>query len=161
MLLSAAGVASAAPKAKAPTWVTTKGKTVSLTVIADYNNNLAGFNFNGYGKGQLTITVPKGDTVKVTFTNKASLPHSVEITAYNKTLPTGGVTAAFKGANSPNPANGTVGTSPQKFSFVASKAGKYMMICAVPGHAQAGMWDTFVVSATAKTATATVGKDSM
>jgi sulfocyanin len=161
MLLSMAGVASAASKSKSPTWVTTKGKTVSLTVIAAYNNNLSGFNFNGYGKGQLTITVPKGDTVKVTFSNAAPLPHSVQFTTYSKTLPTGGVTDAFKGSHSPNQTNGTTKGVTQKFSFVASKAGKYMMICAVPGHAAAGMWDTFVVSATAKTATATVGKASM
>jgi sulfocyanin len=158
LLLGGAGIASAAPKAMAPTWVTTKGKTVNLTVIADYTSAVSGFNFNGYGKGQLTITVPKGDTVKVTFSNKASLPHSVQFTAYTKSLPMGAVMDAFKGSNSPNPTNGTVSGVTQKFSFVASKAGNYLMICAVPGHAQAGMWDTFVVSATAKTAKVTIGK---
>lgn len=30
----------------------------------------------------------------------------------------------------------------------AAKAGKYLMICGVPGHAAAGMWDNFVVSKT-------------
>jgi sulfocyanin len=159
LLLGGAGIASAAPKAKAPSWVSTKGKVVNLTVIADYSSAIAGFNFNGYGKGQLTITVPKGDTVKVTYSNKAALPHSVQFTAYTKTLPmSGGVTDAFKGSSSPNPTNGTMKGVTQKFSFVASKAGKYLMICAVPGHAQAGMWDFFVVSATAKTATAVTGK---
>lgn len=160
-LLTGAGGASAAHQNAAPTWVTTKGKVVNLTVTAAYKNAMAGFNFNGYGKGQLTITVPKGDTVNVTFSNASSLPHSVQFTTYTKTLPTGGVTDAFKGSHSPNPANGVTKGVTQKFSFVAGKAGKYMMICAVPGHAQAGMWDTFVVSATARTATATVGKAGM
>jgi sulfocyanin len=160
-LLAGVGSVSAARHAKAPTWVTTKGKVVNLTVIAAYNNALSGFSFNGYGKGQLTITVPKGDTVNVTFSNAASLSHSVQFTVFNKTLPTGGVRDAFKGSHSANPANGVTKGVTQKFSFVASKAGKYMMICAVPGHAVAGMWDNFVVSATAKTASATVGKAGM
>ncbi len=158
LLLGGAGTASAAPRTKAPTWVTTKGKIVNLTVIADYSSAVSGFNFNGYGHGQLTITVPKGDTVKVTFSNKASLPHSVQFTAYTKSLPMTGVTDAFKGSSSPNPTNGTVKGTTQKFSFVANKAGRYLMICAVPGHALAGMWDSLVVSATAKTATVSTGK---
>ena len=99
--------------------------------------------------------------MNVTFTNDATLPHSVQFTTYTKTLPTGGVTDAFKGSHSPNPANGVTKGVTQKFSFLASKTGKYMMICAVPGHAPAGMWDTFVVSATAKTASSAVGKAAM
>ncbi len=54
----------------------------------------------------MTITVPTGDTVNVTFSNASPLPHSVEFTAFSKTLPTGGVAAAFKGSHSPNPTNG-------------------------------------------------------
>jgi sulfocyanin len=148
--------ASAAPKSAAPTWVTTKGKVVNLTLVADYNSNGGGFNFNGAAKGQLTVTVPLGDKVNVTFTNKASLPHSAQIVKFSKTPPAAAVPDAFKGANSPSPTNGMVGKSAQKFSFTANKAGSYLIICAVPGHAAAGMWDTLVVSKTAKAATATV-----
>jgi uncharacterized cupredoxin-like copper-binding protein len=32
------------------------------------------------------------------------------------------------------------------FSFVANKAGTYAIVCAVPGHAVAGMWDVLKVT---------------
>jgi sulfocyanin len=147
--------ASAAPKSTAPTWVATKGKVVNLTLVAAYGG---GFDFNGAAKGKLTVTVPLGDKVNVTFTNKASLPHSAQVVKFSKTPPASSVPDAFKGAHSPNPTNGMVGKSAQKFSFTANKAGTYLIICAVPGHAAAGMWDNLVVSKTAKAATATIKK---
>ena len=134
-----------------PTWITTKGKTVSLTLIAAYNNTQSGFNFNGGANGKLTITVPQGDKVSITFTNKASLPHSAEIIAYAKTpAALTSVSPAFKGASSPNPTAGSPAGQTSTFSFTATKAGKYILVCAVPGHIAAGMWDNFVVSKAAK-----------
>ena len=35
--------------------------------------------------------------------------------------------------------------------LAANKPGKYFLVCGVPGHLQAGMWDRFTVSASAKT----------
>jgi uncharacterized cupredoxin-like copper-binding protein len=32
------------------------------------------------------------------------------------------------------------------FNFVPNKAGKYAIVCAVPGHAAGGMWDVFMVT---------------
>jgi sulfocyanin len=145
-----ASVVSARPTS-APTWITTKGKTVSLTLIATYNNTQSGFNFNGGANGKMTITVPLGDTVKVSFTNKASLPHSAEIVAYAKAPASlTSFSAAFKGASSPNPTAGSPSGKTSTFSFTATKAGTYLLVCAVPGHVAAGMWDNFVVSKTAK-----------
>jgi hypothetical protein len=166
--------------AATPTWVTTQGKVVHLTLIAAYNNTNAGFNFDGGARGQMTVTVPLGVKVNGTFKNAATTPHDVLIVPYQKTLPTHSVPPAFAGAcyGSPvcgggggssgpggvPPGNGTPGPSggPSQgagqggtFSFVASKAGTYMIICGYPGHAIAGMWDTFVVSSTAKTASVT------
>jgi hypothetical protein len=51
----------------------------------------------------------------------------------------------FKGASSPNPVSGTAQGATAHFSFVAAKAGKYALVCAFPGHAELGMWDTFIV----------------
>ncbi|HWE62622.1 MAG TPA: sulfocyanin-like copper-binding protein [Chloroflexota bacterium] len=148
-LAAGAGGIASAHQTKAPTWITTKGKTVNLTVTAAYQNAMGGFSFNGYNNGKLTITVPAGDTVNVTFSNDGTIPHSAQIVAGTK-APTSSVSDAFKGAQSPNPTNGTPKGKTQKFSFKASKAGKYLLICAVPGHAAAGMWDNFVVSSSAK-----------
>ncbi|HVA89805.1 MAG TPA: sulfocyanin-like copper-binding protein [Chloroflexota bacterium] len=144
--------------AAAPTWVSTKGKTVSLTLIAGYNNNGSGFNFNGASKGQLTVTVPLGDVVNVTFSNNASLPHSAQVIAFSKTIPASSVSDAFKNANSANPTSGVVKGKVQKFSFTVNKAGTYLIICPVPGHALAGMWDTLVVSKSAHTASVSLKK---
>jgi sulfocyanin len=155
-LAAALLVGSGIAQAKTPTWVTTKGKVVSLTLIAGYNGNGGGFNFNGAAKGQLTVTVPLGDTVKVTFSNNSQLPHSAQIIAFSKSAPVSAVSDAFKNAHSANPTNGVAKGTTQKFSFVTNKAGKYLIICAVPGHAAAGMWDTLVVTKSAKTATAAI-----
>jgi sulfocyanin len=152
-----------AAAASTPTWVTTSGATVHLTVIAGYNNTNAGFNFNGAAHGQMVVTVPLGDTVDATFRNAAKGGfHDVVIIPYTMPLPGAGIKPAFAGAASPLPqfrpgAGGAPPnlSAPQSFSFTASKAGTYMMICGIAGHALAGMWDTFIVSSTAKTASVT------
>jgi hypothetical protein len=67
-----------------PVWVRwdPSSMTASLTIAAAYNQVGAGFNFDGYRVEQLTITVPLGAKVVVSYTNKSDVPHSVVITAY-------------------------------------------------------------------------------
>ncbi|MGH2344788.1 MAG: sulfocyanin-like copper-binding protein [Chloroflexota bacterium] len=149
--------AAAAP----PTWVTTQGKVVHLTLIAGYNNENSGFNFDGAAHGRMTSTVPLGATVDVTFKNSArGEQHNVVVIPYTKTLPASSSSPAFPGAATPTP-KFTRGSAPQttgaarQFSFTAGKTGRYTLICGIAGHAIAGMWDTFVVSSTAKTASIT------
>ncbi len=157
-LLSPAALTGATTRpAAAPVWVTTTGKVVHLTLIAGWNTTNAGFNFDGAAHGQMVVTVPLGDNVVVTFKNNVATPHNVDIIPYTQPLPGHGVQPAFSGANSPLPQfrPGAPAPKPQTFSFVANKAGTYMIICGVPGHALAGMWDTFVVSPTAKVASIT------
>jgi sulfocyanin len=145
--------------------VTTTGTTVHLTVIAGWNMTNAGFNFDGGAHGQLVVTVPLGDKIEVTYKNNVPTPHNVIFIPYTMPLPGQSVPPAFPGAVSPRPqfrpgaAPGSA--KPATFSFVASKAGKYMMICGVPGHALAGMWDTFVISPTAKTASAVMSQTAV
>ena len=146
------------PGSTNPTWVSMQGNVVKLTLIAAYNGTNAGYNFNGAAHGQMTVTVPLGSTVNATFKNAVRAPHDVVIIPYAMPLPGSGTTPAFAGAASPRPSFGSGGPSaapgtPVSFSFVANKAGNYMIICGISGHALAGMWDTLVVSPTAKTAT--------
>jgi len=158
-----AGVASApeasAPPATIPTWVTTAGKVVHLTLISGWNNANAGFNFNGGAYGHMVVTVPLGATVDAIYTNAVPIFHDVDIIDYQKPLPSHSATPAFAGARSPlpsfKPGAPPPSNGPKAFSFVASKAGTYMIICGVPGHALAGMWDTLVVSPTATAASIT------
>jgi hypothetical protein len=76
------------------------------------------------------------------------------ITKYAARTSVGPFTPAFAGAASPNAGAGMAKIKvPQVFSFVASAAGTYAIICGVPGHALGGMWDILKV---ANVATATV-----
>lgn len=171
---------AAATRAAAPTWVSTQGKTVHLTLIAAWNNRNAGFNFDGAANGRMIVTVPLGAKIVATYQNDATTPHDVRIIVriikYQKPLPAHTVTLAFAGASAGGgsfggpgaggPPRGTPGPGgpggpggppqssrqPQTFSFVANKAGTYMIMCGFPGYALAGMWATFVVSKTARTA---------
>ncbi len=153
------GTGAAAGPAKAPSWVTTTGAVVHLTLISGWNNANAGFNFNGAAHGRMVVTVPLGDKVIIAYTNAVSMPHDVDIIRYQTPLPGRGVPPAFPGATTfkqgtPLPGKGVRQTA----TFVANKAGRYMIICGVPGHAAGGMWDTFVVSPTATVATVTFKK---
>jgi hypothetical protein len=163
LLGAAAPAGRIAEAAQAPTWVTTSGKVVHLTLIAGWNNANVGFNFNGGAHGKMVVTIPLGDTVDVSFTNHAKgVPHNVEIIPYTTNPIAGRVNPpAFKGAETPSPqfrpgqggqgGRPSFGSSkPLTFSFVANKDGKYMIICAISGHALAGMWDTMIVSSSAK-----------
>jgi ubiquinol-cytochrome c reductase cytochrome b subunit len=140
--------ASAPPAKGAPRllqWNPSK-RTAVLTLVAGASNALAGFNFNGYGNGKMVVSVPVGYKVTVNFSNKGTFPHSALITPYaDKNLPAN-FPLAFPGASTTNPTGGTPPGGSQQFSFVASKAGMYVLICAVPGHVPAGMWDVFKVT---------------
>src|SRR5206468_7549165 len=91
---------TAAPPAKTPTWVTTQGKVVHLTLIAGYNNTNAGFNFNGGAHGQMVVTVPLGAKVDAIFKNAVAVGHDVLIIPYQTPLPSHSVAVAFAGASS-------------------------------------------------------------
>jgi sulfocyanin len=142
-------VRAATRAAAEPQWVQwdAGSKTAHVTLVAAYNENNGFFNFDGYAIGHLTITVPLGAKVVVSFTNKASLPHSAVITPFaSHTLP-GNFPLAFPGASTPNPAAGAAKVkAPQVFTFTASKAGHYAIVCGVPGHAIGGMWDRLDVA---------------
>ena len=53
---------------------------------------------------------------------------------------------AFRNAASPNAVAGVGRGVKQPFTFTATKVGTYAIVCAVPGHAAAGMWDTLQVT---------------
>jgi sulfocyanin len=114
-------------------------------MTAAYNTTLSGFNFDGYGQGKLTVTLPAGTKVTVKFVNKGPLPHSWVVTSYAKRTATT-FPVAIKGAATPNPTAGSPAGASITLHFTATSVGKYAMVCAVPGHAPAGMWDTLVIA---------------
>ena len=138
--------AAAHRPAGTPRWLVENAKahTVTLTLIAGYKGG--GFDFDGVSNGKLVIRVPAGYTVIVNFSNRGAAPHSAVITAYSKRMSPSGFTPVFRGAGSPDYKNGIGKGQRQRFSFKATKVGKYALVCAVPGHAASGMWDVFQVT---------------
>jgi plastocyanin len=162
---SAGAVSSQAGPAHAaePVWVRwdPTSKTANLTIAANYNEVGAGFNFDGYRVGQLTITVPLGAKVVVAYTNRSDVPHSVVITSYALRNKVGPFPPAFPGSSSPDPTAGIAKLKvPQIFTFTASKVGTYAILCGVPGHAIGGMWDVFKVANVATATQQTAGSGS-
>ncbi|MCL6547921.1 MAG: hypothetical protein K6T30_03315 [Alicyclobacillus sp.] len=128
-------------------WMTfdASAKTVNLRLEAGIND---GFNFNGYANGKMTVTVPLGWKVNVKFVNDSAMPHSAMIVPFNQ-VKGSRYTPAFPGAFTPNPDTGVGKGVAQTFAFTADKAGQYGIVCAVPGHDEAGMWDILVVTGNA------------
>ncbi len=151
MALPAGSVVAAhhpARHSSTPKWLVAnaKSKTATLTLIAAYNNNLGGFNFDGYGYGKMVVSIPLHYKVTVIFSNKSSTPHNVLVVPYSERNKSSGLTLAFKGAGTGSATTGISKGTTKKFSFVASKTGTYALLCGVPGHDLAGMWDTLQVT---------------
>ena len=117
--------------------VEAKQRTAIVTLIAGYNGENNGFNFDGYGRGELMVSVPLGWRVRVTCTNRGALTHSCAVVPGPMTI-----TPSFRGAATPILPPG----STTKFSFVASRVGSYRLACLVPGHEEARMWDVLEVT---------------
>lgn len=126
-------------------------KSVVLHVYAGEYGNNDDMNFDGYGDGTMTITIPRGWKVTVDFSNTDdTLSHSAMIVPM-KDIGLSIISpslVAFPGAFTPNPNEGTNDGVHVSFHFIANQAGRYALACGVPTHAQMGMWDYVVVSNT-------------
>ena len=157
-----AGSTAAAPAPQGPmsmpAWmkVDKAKKTVSLDIHAGKTPDNNHWNFNGYYKGNATITVPQGYKVTIKFTNDdPSLAHSIGVDSAYTTFPATFTNPQpiFSGAISSDPTDPTKATQPNKsqtVTFTADKAGSYTLNCFIPGHAMSGMWIHFDVSADGK-----------
>jgi sulfocyanin len=120
-------------------------RTVTVNLIAGQGSDANGFNFNGYANGALHIQVPTGWRVKVSMIDEASTPHSALIVPQAQRQG-GPFEPAFTGSAPADFRSGIEkGDDPQTFAFTADKAGEYAIVCGVPGHVDAGMWDAFDV----------------
>lgn len=141
-----------------PAWmkVDKAKKTVSLDIHAGQTADNNHWNFNGYDKGDATITVPEGYKVTIKFTNDdPSLAHSIGVDSAYATFPPTFTNPQpiFAGAISSDPTDPGKATQPHKsqtLSFTASKGGNYTLNCFIPGHALTGMWIHFDVSSDGK-----------
>ena len=113
---------------------------VSITLLAGYDSSNNGFNFDGYGRGELLITVPLGWRVRIICTNRAAARHSCAVVDGPMT-----VRPAFRGAATPDPTRGLRRGATATFSFRPTKLGPFRLACLVPGHEEARMWDVLEV----------------
>lgn len=102
--------------------------------------------FNGAVHGTRTVTVPVGWEVEVRFRNRDAMPHSVRVVTESPTIPMQMPTASFGGAESSEADVGSVSGAVETFRFRADLTGTYLLACAVPGHASAGMYVRLVVT---------------
>jgi hypothetical protein len=112
---------------------------VTITLIASYDGENEGFNFDGYSRF-LMWTVPRGWTVHVVCKNRGPLRHSCAVVnGANSVKP------AFRGAAIPHPQIGLEAGHSAGFTFRASRDGVYRFACLVPGHETARMWDVLKI----------------
>lgn len=136
--------------------LSSKPKTVKLTVIAAYTPGNYGMNFNGFSFGKATYTIPTGWNVEVEFINPSPVPHSAILVEKDQVKKLQMGEPAFKGASVPNPVVG-ISTNKASFQFTADEPGDYAIACGFPSHALAGHWIAFEVSAAAKAPTLKLG----
>ena len=150
-----APAARPAPTTQSPqvdgNWLTvdSTSKTATFQLTAGLTSFNSALNFNGFKDGGLTFTVPVNWNVVIQFTNHdANLPHSAEVIDTVKPMPAGPVDPAFPHAETARLMQGIAADGKDTIRFTANKAGSYLIFCGVPGHALAGMWIRFRVSAT-------------
>ena len=118
-----------------------RSKTVSLQLIAGYNGLNGSLNYNGATNGTHGILVPLGWRIHVTVTNRDSdLQHSAIVVRELLPPPVEPTEPAFTGAALSQLSEGLHEDETSSLDFLADRAGHYMIVCGVPGHAQAGMW---------------------
>jgi hypothetical protein len=117
-------------------------KVATLTLIPGYGSAYGGFNFNGYGKGQVLVTVPQGWELEVRCWNTASHdPHSCAIVHGPGSREQGAAVAATA-----QPTVGVPAGQSTTFSFRARTPATYRLASLVPNEERAGMWDVLTVA---------------
>jgi len=121
-------------------------KTVTVNLVSPEGTAAHGFNFDGYANGAMTVKVPLGWSVTVKLTVDSPYAHSALIVPWDQKNASS-FTPAFPGAATPDFKVGFAKGKPaESFTFTADKAGRYALVCGVPGHVAAGMWDEFDVA---------------
>ncbi|WP_076344294.1 sulfocyanin-like copper-binding protein [Alicyclobacillus vulcanalis] len=143
------------------TWNAAKHEVRWKVVAGDGRAN-GGMNFDGYANGSMTLVVPIGWRVVIDFDNASLMPHSAMVVPYGDRERSNfdATMVAFPGAETPNPSQGDPQGTHRDVIFTAAKVGTYALVCGVPGHALAGMWDQLVVSDEAKHPSLRVQRDS-
>ena len=114
-------------------------RRATITLIASYDGENGGFNFDGYSRF-LMWTVPRGWTVRVLCENRGPRRHSCAVVRGS-----GSTRPAFRGASTPRPQFGLEAGQSAGFTFGTGKTGVYRFACLVPGDEEARMWDVLKI----------------
>jgi hypothetical protein len=139
LLVASPAFASSAP-GRYLSW-SARHHAVHLTLLASLGAGNSGFNFDGYGRGELLVRVPVGWRVVVDCDNRGGGRHSCAVV--RGALAT---TPAFAGAASPQPLTGLSPGAKASFTFVANRVGTFRLASLVPGQEQARMYDVLDVT---------------
>lgn len=101
--------------------------------------------FDAAPHGGETFVVPLGWTVEIRLRNRDAAPHSARVVSAVDTMSLTLPVAVFPGAESAHAEVGLPYGGSQVFRFKADRAGNFLIACAVPGHAAAGMYVRLVV----------------
>lgn len=105
-------------------------------------------NFNGTSMGELELRVPIAWTVAIDFSNLGQERHSARVVS-DVELPVHLEKAVMRGAETPNATTGSPMGAHHLVTFVAARAGRFRIACAVPAHAFSGMWIRLTVDSAA------------
>lgn len=138
-------------------------QVVQLLLVGAADPSYGTMNFNGYGHGEMTIIIPFGWKVEVTFRNKGlgAIPHSLAVTNEEIAMPVQGGTLAFPRATTVKLVPGLLAGEEDTFQFVANTEGRFLLFCGVAGHGIQGMWDYLIVSKEAKVPTVLVSRTAV
>lgn len=144
-LLGGAGAGASTATAAPPLshWLSWNARkhTVRLLLVAGYDGTNNGFNFDGYARGRMLVTVPLGWRLTVVCRNAGP--------GYNSCAVVHGAQSgaiAFHGAATPRPAQGLSPGSSAAFTFRASRVGVYRLVSLVPGHELARQYDVLEIA---------------
>ncbi|HEV2475327.1 MAG TPA: sulfocyanin-like copper-binding protein [Candidatus Dormibacteraeota bacterium] len=110
-------------------------RTAVVTLIAGYPASDYQFNYDGYGNGQLLLTVPVGWTITVQCANRSTVNQSCAVvTDGHSTQP------LQPDWSTPDPQDGLKPGESGSFVFAPRDAGSYRIASLVPGSEASGMW---------------------
>ena len=150
LVMAGLAVPASAQEEIRPAWMKFDAdkKLVQLTLVGSADGANGTMNFNGYGNGDLTVTVPLGWKVEVEFRNQGlgALPHSLVVIEDVKPVPVEGGKPAFPRAFTRRLVQGMMAPETDTLDFTAGREGRFLFFCGMAGHGPAGMWDYLVVS---------------
>ncbi len=110
-------------------------QTALVTLIAGYPATDFQFNYDGYGNGSLTLTVPVGWLVTVQCANHSTVPNSCAVVS------DGHATQPVQpGWSTPDPQRGLDPGGSASFAFTSSTPGSFRIASLVTGSEASGMW---------------------